>query len=91
MAPTGQTYMDLTRKFVAQSSSGINYIKIIYDYDSNAILAIPLKNCKAESILAAYKTGHTRLCAAGCWPQLQHLDNEASCALQDYLITEAVD
>jgi len=50
--------MDLTGKFVAASSNGNNYILIIYDYDSNAILAIPLKNHRAESILQAYKTGH---------------------------------
>jgi len=58
MEPTSQTYMDLTSKFVAASSNGNSYILIIYDYDSNAILAIPLKNCKAESILHTYKTGH---------------------------------
>jgi len=91
MEHTGQTYMDLTRKFVAPSSSGNNYIMIIYDYDSNTILAIPLKNCKADSILAAYKIGHARLCAAGLQPKLQCLDNEASCALQDFLTTELVD
>jgi len=50
MEPTGQTYMDLTSKFVAASSNGNNYILIIYDYESNAILATPLKNQKAESI-----------------------------------------
>jgi len=52
MEPTGQMYMDLTRKFIAPSSSGNNYIMIIYNYDSNTILAIPLKNHKSESILA---------------------------------------
>ena len=91
MEPTGQMYMDLTGKFVAPSSSGNNYIMIIYNYDSNTILAIPLKNYKSESILATYKTGHTRLCAAGLQPKLQCLDNEALHALQDYLTTESVD
>jgi len=42
----GQTYMDLTGKFVAASSNGNNYILAIYNYDSNAILAIPLKTGK---------------------------------------------
>jgi len=70
MKPMGQTYMDLTGKFVAASSNGNNYILIIYDYDSNAILAIPLKNRRAESILQVYKMGHARLCAAGCKPKL---------------------
>ena len=91
MEPTGQTYIDLTGKFVAASSMGNNYILIIYDYDSNAILAIPLKNRRAESILQAYKTGHAHLCAAGCKPKLQRLDNEASQALQEFLTNENVD
>ena len=89
--PTGQTYQDATGRFGTQSSSGNNYVLVVYDYDSNGILAIPFPNRRAESILAAYKTAHSRLCAAGCKPQLQRLDNEASPALQDYLTAEAVD
>jgi len=45
MEPTRQMYMYLTGKFMAPSSSN-NYIMILYDYDSNAILAIPLKIAK---------------------------------------------
>jgi len=51
IAPTGQTHMDLTGKFISPSSAGNNYILIVYDYDSNGILAIPLPNWHAESIL----------------------------------------
>ncbi len=43
MEPTGQAYMDLTGKFVAPSSAGNNYILIVYDYDSDGILAVSLK------------------------------------------------
>jgi len=32
MEPTGQTYMDLTRKFVMPSSTGNNYIMIHHDH-----------------------------------------------------------
>jgi len=53
--PTSQIYMDQTGKFVAPSSTGNNYILILYDYDSNAILAIPFKNHQADCILQAYK------------------------------------
>ncbi len=63
LKPTGQIYTDQTGKFVAPSSTGNNYILILYDYDSNAILAVPFKNQKSESILNAYKIGHARLCA----------------------------
>jgi len=65
MEPTGQTYMDLTGKFVSPSSSGNNYILIVYNYDSNGILAVPLPNHCTDSILEAYRTVHTCLCAAG--------------------------
>jgi len=85
MEPTGQTYMDLTGKFVSPSSSGNNYILIVYDYDSNGIHAVPLPNCCSESILTAYQTSHTRLCMAGLCPHLQHLDNEASQVLKRLL------
>jgi len=44
LEPTGQIYTDQTGKFVAPSSTGNNYILILYDYDSNAILAVPFKN-----------------------------------------------
>jgi len=59
MEPTGQTYMDLTGKFVSLSSSGNNYILIVYDYDSNGILAVLLLNHPSDSILVAYQTTHT--------------------------------
>jgi len=90
MEPTSQSYMDLTSKFVAPSSNGNNYILIVYDYDSNGILAVPLKSHHFKAILAAYQMAHTRLCAAGLHPKLQCLDNEASCALQDFMVAKHV-
>ncbi len=83
--------MDLTGQFPTTSSQGNSYILVVYDFDSNGILIAPLKNRRAEVILEAYKLIHTHLCAAGLRPQLQHLDNEASQALQDYLTAENVD
>jgi hypothetical protein len=51
--PTGQIYSNLTGKFIEPSSNGNNYILIIYDYDSNSILAEPMKTRTAKSILDA--------------------------------------
>jgi hypothetical protein len=76
--PTGQIYTDLTGKFIAPSSNGNNYLFILYDYDSNCILAEPMKNRTAQCILGAYKTLHTKLVKAGLKPKLQRLDNECS-------------
>jgi len=44
LKPTGQIYINQTGKFVAPSSTGNNYILIIYNYGSNAILVTPFKN-----------------------------------------------
>jgi len=42
--PTSQAYMDLTSRFVVPLSTGNkNYILIVYNDDSNGILAVPLK------------------------------------------------
>jgi len=65
LEPTGQIYTDQTGKFVAPLSTGNNYILILYNYDSNVILAIPFKNHQSDCILQAYKLGHARLCAYG--------------------------
>jgi hypothetical protein len=41
---TGQIYSDQTGRFPVTSSRGNQYIMIVYDYDSTAILAEPIKN-----------------------------------------------
>jgi hypothetical protein len=40
----GQIYTDQTCRFPVVSSKGNKYIMVLYDYDSNAILAQPIKN-----------------------------------------------
>ncbi len=74
--PTGQIYTDQTGRFISPSSTGNNYLMILYDYDSNHIFAQPLKNRQAPTIVAAYAILHKRLCTAGLKPRLQRLDNE---------------
>jgi len=83
--------MDLTGKFVVPSSTGNNYILIVYNYDSNGILVIPLKTHCSKAILEAYQVAHTQLCTTGLCPKLQCLDNKASHALQDFMLAENVD
>ena len=65
METTGQIYTDQTGQFVIPSSEGNNYLLILYDYDSNAILAEPMRTRTGKSILQAYKTIHAILCKAG--------------------------
>ena len=55
---SGKMYSDQTGNFFQASSKGNLLVMILYDYDSNAILAEPIKNRKAETILAAYEKMH---------------------------------
>jgi hypothetical protein len=82
MEPTGQIYTDQTGKFVMPSSNGDNYLMILYDYDSNAILAEPMRTCTGKSILTAFATMQARLTTASLTPKLHRLDNECSDALK---------
>ena len=43
-------FSDLTSVFLHKSSRGNLYAMVMYDYDSNSILAEPIKNRQAETI-----------------------------------------
>ena len=48
-------YTNQTGRFPVTSSKGTKYLCIAYEYDSNAILAKPMKGRKGSEILMAYK------------------------------------
>jgi hypothetical protein len=50
----GQIYTDQTGRFPVVSSKGNKYIMILYDYDSNAILAQPIKDRTAPELLKGF-------------------------------------
>ena len=74
----GKIATDQTGRFPTTSSQGSTYVLILYNYDSNAILAEPIKSRHQHEILRAYKKLHQYLTDRGLKPQLQRLDNEAS-------------
>ena len=88
---TGQIYTDQTGAFPHYSSSGHRYIMVLYDFDSNAILAEPLTNKTAAEHLRAYKSLLAVLVARGLRPVLQRLDNEASDLLKSFITATGVD
>ncbi|KAI2491412.1 Reverse transcriptase (RNA-dependent DNA polymerase) [Fragilaria crotonensis] len=88
---TGQIHTDQTGRFVVASSTGNNYILVLYDYDSNSILVEPMLNRTGACILNAFQVLHARLVTAGLKPQLQRLDNECSTALKTFLTNESID
>ena len=90
-ASAGQIYSDQTGKFIVASSSGNNYVLLVYDYDSNSILVEPMRSRTGPCILATFQTIHARLVAAGLRPQLHRLDNECSVALKTFLRDAEID
>ena len=90
-AAPGTMYSDITGKFVSPSSNGNNYLLLVYDFDSNNILPVPMKNRTKESHRKAYEIAHKKLVAGGCRPKLHLLDNECSQHLKDFMHDEGVD
>jgi hypothetical protein len=81
----GQIYTDQTGRFPVVSSNGNKYIMILYGYESNAILAQPIKDRTAPELLKAFQVMEQELVARGLKPRLMKLDNEASKLLKTYL------
>ena len=73
-----QSYSDQTGRFPVQSSRGNNYIFIMYDFDSNAILSVALPDRRGSSINHAWMKIFTKLSNNGYRPTLHILDNECS-------------
>lgn len=88
---TGQIYSDLPGRFVIPFTRGHNYVLIVYNYDSNAILAEPLKNRSGKAIVAAYEKLYNLLKSCGLTPRLQRLNNEAFIHIRQFLIKNDVD
>jgi hypothetical protein len=57
----------------------------LYDYDSNAILAQPIKDRTAPELLRAFQVMEQELVVRGLKPKLMKLENEASKLLKTYL------
>jgi hypothetical protein len=89
--PTGKFYSDMTGKFVAPSSTGKNYILIVYDYDSNSIQAIAMQSRSKAEHLSALKTAYANLVQAGCRPRLHFMDNECSDLVKDFMRSKNID
>ena len=47
--PKLKTYSDQTGRFLHRLSKGNKYLMIMYIYDSNAILAVPMNNQEAKN------------------------------------------
>jgi hypothetical protein len=68
---TGSIATDKTGQFPLMPSTRMCYVLVLYDYDSYAILADPLKNCTRPEMLCAYKNLHQLLVSHGLCLKLQ--------------------
>ena len=67
------------------SLSGMQYICVLYDYDSNAILVEPMKSRSDTDMEKAYTKLYDYLTGRGLKPKLNVMDNEASTAIKKLL------
>ena len=88
---TNKAYMDLTGRFPHISSSGNEYVLVVYDYDSNAILAEAIPNRQAAVITEAWLKIHNVLKKRGVAPNLYLLDNEISADLKWAMTKNEID
>jgi hypothetical protein len=88
---SGQIFSDQSGRFPVTCSKGNQYIMVVYDYDSNHILAEPLKSRSEHELVRAYTKLHTKLTVCGLHPLLQKLDNECPAGLKKFMKTEGVD
>jgi hypothetical protein len=75
---------DLPGRFPTTLGQGNAYVLVMYDYDSNSINAVGIKNRKIVSLVKGYNELYEDLRKAGINPVLHRLDNETS----DELIKE---
>ena len=74
---TGQIYAVQKGHFPVTYSHSNKYLMVLYNYDSNAILAEPMKSHSEAKIVRAYSKLHAYLTNRGLKPVLQKIDNKA--------------
>ena len=84
----GTFYTDATGALPAVSLDGNQYYFIAYDYDTNYIFAIPIKDVKDATLVAACEEVFNTLKEKGYKPTLNITDNQAVRPLKEYLKSE---
>jgi hypothetical protein len=82
---TGILYSDLTGTFPFMSLEGNVCFLVVYHYETNAILALPVVTFSKDSILTAYQQQFEFLESKGHKIKLNVMDNQASQVIKNYL------
>ena len=67
----------LTGKSPVTSNRGNKYIFVLYGYDRNCILILPMKSVEDSEFIRVYTDFHEHILARGLKPSYMKLDNEA--------------
>jgi hypothetical protein len=78
-------YSNLTGQFLKKSSHGNQYIMVLIELDSNAILVQAVKNCMSGEMIHSYHTLEDRLYRAGIQPKMHLLDNKCSTEFKEQI------
>ena len=87
---TGKVSTDQTGRFTVTSSRGSKYLMVLYDHDSNAILAGLLTSRKKCELIRSTRVFHVYLSDRSLTPQYQMLDNECPGGLKTFLRESSV-
>ena len=86
----GTIYTDLTGKFPITSLHGMAVMFIMYDWTSNTILATPIKEAKAETIVECFKKNITYLSKRGFKQVYDIIYNVETKSIKTYLESENI-
>ncbi len=75
---TQKIWTDQSGRFPKKSMKGSQYMMVLTETDSNAILVEPMKNRTSGEMIRVYQKLISRLRTAGIAPKLHILDNECS-------------
>ena len=85
---SGVVYNDLTGNFPFVSFDGSVCFLVVYHYEANAIMAVPIAGLDDKSIFNAYKKTFDELTAKGFKPKLNVMDNQATRYIKTFLTEE---
>ena len=78
-------YTDATGALPARSLDGNQYYFVAYDYNTNYIFAIPLKDMTNTSIIEGFDKVFSQMKGKGYKPKFNVTDNQALTAIKAYL------
>ncbi len=85
---SGIIYNNLTGNFPFMSYDGSACYLVVYHYESNTILALPISGPNDKTIFDSYKIAFDKLAAKDFKPKLNIMDNQVTNYINKFLIKE---